>query len=385
MNTALGMMTRNFVSPETILLFLENAKKYQHEISSVIVVTSGEVSGKAVNVIESSYGIPVTIVRINEADRARIAFAKAGISEETTEKLLHCETVSHSGLVPYGFNRNNVLIEAILQKMDVLVYIDDDVAPYVLKRIDGKIVKEEVDFFGRHLGEIEKGADITTSDYSGYNILPYAYFDGMQQLLVALQKDTMLEFWRHARMHECLYLQHNKEIIPVRTKKVIGGNMAIDLRNRMKVLPFFSPYYEMEGTTFLARGEDTLIANIGESRNLNCVDVDMYIFHNTYGDYPEVPSLKDKKATQERFFYACTGWIGRNPFMNYMLGNTQEVTRKRQQSNLLIGVKALIDYTGNDIYSILPKAHDAAWNSLPKAVVDYRQTMDAWDEFINLI
>ena len=80
MNTALGMMTRNFVSPETILLFLENAKKYQHEISSVIVVTSGEVSGRAVNVIESSYGIPVTIVRINEADRARIAFAKAGIS-----------------------------------------------------------------------------------------------------------------------------------------------------------------------------------------------------------------------------------------------------------------------------------------------------------------
>ena len=385
MKTALGMMTRNFVSPETILLFLENAKKYHHEISSVIVVTSGEISDEAVKTIESSYGIPVTTVRINEAEKAYGAFEAAGISQKTADKLLHCDTVSHSGLVPYGFNRNTVLIEAILQKMDVLVYIDDDVAPYVLKRIDGKITEEEVDFVGRHLGEIEKGADITTSDYSGYNILPYAYFDGMQQLLLAVQKETMQEFWKHSRMHECLYTQHGKEVIPVRTRKVIGGNMAIDLRNRLKVLPFFSPYYELNGTTYLARGEDTLIAHIGESRNIKCVDVDMYIFHNTYGDYPEVPSLKEKKSTQERFFYACTGWIGRNPFMNYMLGYAHDALRKRQLANLIIATKALIDYTGNDIYSVLPDAHQAAWDSLPQAVVDYQQTMDAWDEFINMI
>ena len=62
-----------------------------------------------------------------------------------------------------------------------------------------------------------------------------------------------------------------------------------------------------------------------------------------------------------------------------------DALRKRQLANLIIATKALIDYTGNDIYSVLPDAHQAAWDSLPQAVVDYQQTMDAWDEFINMI
>jgi hypothetical protein len=204
----------------------------------------------------------------------------------------------------------------------------------------------------------------------------------MEELLTGLQKENMMEFWRHASRHNCLFVQHDLKPVPVHTTKVIGGNMALDLRKKEKVLPFFSPIYKLDDETFLARGEDTLIAVLGESRGVRCVDVDMFIFHDTYGDYPQVPSLENKAATQERFFYACTGWIGRNPFLNYILGNSLEQAMQRQRANLYAGVQALIEYTENERYSVLPRAFEAAWNNLPQMVLDYHETMDAWDEFM---
>jgi hypothetical protein len=326
--------------------------------------------------------VPVRLIRINETDQARREFTNAGISDRASDKLLYCDIVSNTGLVPYGFNRNTVLIHALLEEVDVLFYIDDDVAPYVLQKKGDQIVTKEVDHFGTHLKELEKGADITTSDYSGYNILPYAHFDGMEELLTGLQKENMMEFWRHASRHNCLFVQHDLKPVSVHTTKVIGGNMALDLRKKEKVLPFFSPIYKLDDETFLARGEDTLIAVLGESRGVRCVDVDMFIFHDTYGDYPQVPSLENKAATQERFFYACTGWIGRNPFLNYILGNSLEQAKQRQRANLYAGVQALIKYTENERYSVLPRAFEAAWNNLPQMVLDYHETMDAWDEFM---
>ncbi|MBQ9179672.1 MAG: hypothetical protein IJ132_02595 [Firmicutes bacterium] len=391
MKIALGMMIRNFISPHPIDTFLDNAAKYGHDITNVIVVYSGEFNEDAKKEIETKYGVKFTAHKINEAKSARDELTKMGVSEKSVAKLLYTDILSRQGLVPYGFNRNNVMIAALLEEVDVLFYIDDDVAPYVLRKKtstsdrEKEIYEQEIDFFGRHLEQIEAGARYTTSDYSGYNILPYAHFDGMEELLVGLQKDSMLEFWLHAREHKCMYLQQNDPPVPRRTKKVLGGNLAIDLRSRADLLPFFSPTYELDGTVYLARGEDTLIANLAEEAQLKCIDVDMYIFHNTYGDFPEIPSLKDKAKTQERFFYACTGWIGRNPFMNYLLGNSLERMRARQERNLIYGAQALIAYTGNDMFGLLPRAHSAAWDSLPSMVLDYEDTMDAWSEFIHKI
>jgi hypothetical protein len=161
--------------------------------------------------------------------------------------------------------------------------------------------------------------------------------------------------------------------------------MAVSLRDKNKILPFFSPVYSLDGETFLARGEDTLITSLGEKKGLQCVDVDMMIFHNTYGDYPEIPSLKNKQSTQERFFFACTGWIGRNPFWNFIEGTALESVRTRQQANLIIGTKGLVGYTGNNRFSLLPRAYEAAWNSLPQMIVDYKETIDAWEEFISKV
>ena len=393
MKIALGMMIRNFISPEPVVTFLENARKYEHEISKVIVASFGKIEESAAREIEKTTGVSVTTVKINQATYVQKAFAEMGVSEKTSRKLLFCDVVNHAGLVPYGYNRNNVLIQAVLEEADILFYIDDDVAPYVLKKKspEGKrigednIVKEEIDLFGRHLQEIEKGARFTTSDYSGFNILPYAYFDGMDELLIGLQKENMLEFWERSREHQCMFLQHPYEPIPKRTNKILGGNLAIDIRDRKKILPFFSPVYEVSGTTYLARGEDTLIASLAEEAKLNCVDIDMYIFHNTYGDYPEVPSLKNKKSTQERFFYACTGWIGRNPFMNYLHDNATDRVRWIQYDNLVMGTHKLIKYTGNEMFSILPEAHRSAWDSLPMMIEDHKETMDAWGEFLSKI
>ena len=134
MKIALGMMIRSFKSPEPVLTFLKNAEKYGHKINRVIVAYSNETDGESDAVIEKETGVPVTLVKINRARDAEDRFDEMGISQRTKEKLLHSSVVGISGLVPYGFNRNNVLIEALLGGNDILFYIDDDVAPYVLKK-----------------------------------------------------------------------------------------------------------------------------------------------------------------------------------------------------------------------------------------------------------
>jgi hypothetical protein len=64
---------------------------------------------------------------------------------------------------------------AALTGTDTLIFVDSDVKPEVLRRdSDGSIRLQAVDFTGRHLQALSQGADISTSEYSGYRILPPA-------------------------------------------------------------------------------------------------------------------------------------------------------------------------------------------------------------------
>ncbi len=380
MNLSLGMIVRYFDSSSSIIEFLKNAEKYGHTVTNVIVAYSHRYDPAPVHEIEQY--VPVHLVPINHNHNATAWFKEHGILNKYADELLYCKPLEKSGFTPYGFNRNTVVIEAMIRKSDVLVFVDSDVHPYVLKKDNqGEIVQEDIDFFGAHLNGLVEGSVITTSDYSGYNILPPAMFDGMDDLLYALQKDSMVPYWTSCDTHRCLSVQTNFPAKPFATTKVLGGNMAIDLHAFKKLDPFFSPHYFMNETMYLGRGEDTLLGVGAADYGWNCLDVDMHVFHNTYGNYPTVPDVQKNIHVQQRFFNACMGWIGRNPFLNWIRGRDVKRIRAEQFAHLQKSVPHLVNYTGNTMFAALLKAFDISYDSLPYAIEQYQRTKEAWLAF----
>ena len=111
------------------------------------------------------------------------------------------------------------------------------------KTPDGAVQSEEIDFIGAHLHGLSLGADVTSSDYSGYNILPPASFDGMKDLLWGLHKESMADFWQNSEAHRGLVIQEDQNAEPQPTTKVLGGNLGIRMSALTTLPPFFSPYY----------------------------------------------------------------------------------------------------------------------------------------------
>ncbi|MCJ7814103.1 MAG: hypothetical protein MUP34_01640, partial [Candidatus Atribacteria bacterium] len=343
MKVSIGIITKDFNSLEPIDEFLENALKYNHKIYSIIIVYS---HGCDFQLVESlGKKAKVFLVKINDAPEIKEQLIKMGLSAENIEILLDCPTLKKHGLVPYGLNRNYALIKALLSSSEALVFVDTDVYPRVLIKENDEVRIKEIDFIGRHLEYLKKEEVlITTSDYSGYYIIPPMDFTGMRELFIGLQKEAAYEFFKNFDEYHCLNLDHDKKRKVFATNKILGGNVAIKLSALKELPPFFSTVYNVNGENVLSRGEDTLMGIKLKKSDKKCIDIDTKIFHNTFGNYPKVPEIKKDKSIKDRFYYTCLGWIGRNPFLNWLKGKDIEEIKNRQKKNIIIGSKAVASH-----------------------------------------
>ena len=378
MKIAIGMVVRNLLSASPLTEFLDNAEKYGHPFDRVIVAYSHQLAPEAAAVLQSR--TKLSLIRLQEFGRAYLILKAIGVPYASLRELLFCPLIDTHGLIPYGFNRNQVLMEAMFTEADVLIFVDSDVLPSVLRRMpDGSVRPCEVDFVGAHLGGMAMGADITSSDYSGYNILPPASFDGMKDLLWGLHKESMADFWQNSEAHRGLVIQEDQNAEPQPTTKVLGGNLGIRMSALTTLPPFFSPYYFYNRTPLLARGEDTLMGMAASQSHIKCLDIQTPIFHDTYGDYPKVPDLRNDSRVRDRLYYACTGWIGRNVFFRWKTGHTpSEFTQRNRQ--LAAGAKALARYTNDRRFLYLPDIQSAAESWLPDMIGQYQKSKEAWNE-----
>jgi len=378
--TALGMIIRSLDSETELMGFVENAEKYGHKLDCVIVAYTHQHDPQVEKNVSKK--IPFYAVDIKNPHFCKKQMQKRGIPSATAQMLLECPVDTKAGLVPYGFNRMMVVMEAILREIDTLFFVDSDVYSKVLKRTaDGNIIEKEVDFFGAHFEHLNTGSEVTTGEYSGYNILPPASFEGMKELLAGVQKSSMLEYWKTSETHRCLVVQAD-EIEAKPCKKILGGNMAIKLSAFAKLPPFFSSHYTLDGELFLCRGEDTVLGLEIAQGGIKCTDIGINPLHDTYKEYPVEPDLRNDKSVQGRFYYACTGWVGRNPFYNHILGNDLKATREFQREQLEIGLKALAGYTGNPgFYSVL-KNFDLSWENTDRYINEFKQVTGAWHNFM---
>ena len=381
MKISIGVITKDFYSLEPIDEFLENASKYNHKIYSVVIVYSHSCDFQLIESLREK--VKVSLVRINDAPEIKQQLIKMDLSTENIEILINCPTLKKYGKVPYGLNRNYALVKALLSGSEVLVFIDTDVYPRVLVKEDDEVKEKEINFIGRHLEYLRKEeVIITTSDYSGYYIIPPMSFTGMKELFVGLQKEDAFEFLRNFEEHNCLSLDNNKKRKIFETDKILGGNVAIKLSALKELPPFFSTVYNVNGEHVLSRGEDTLLGIKLKKSDKKCIDIDTKIFHNTFGNYPEVPDIKKDKSIKDRFYYTCLGWIGRNPFLNWLKGEDIEEIKNRQKKNIIIGSKAVSSYLNDERFLILPEALEISYHNLEGVISEYKNTMRAWNDFI---
>lgn len=381
MKISIAVITKDFISLEPVDEFLENATKYNHKIYSIIIVYS---HGCDFRLVESlGKKVKVFLVKINDAPEIKEQLIKMGLSTENIEILINCSALKKHGLVPYGLNRNYALIKALLSGSEALVFIDTDVYPRVLIKENDEVKEKEIDFIGRHLEYLGKEeVIITTSDYSGYYIIPPMRFAGMKELFIGLQKEGAYEFLKNFDEHYCLNLDNDKKRKVFETNKILGGNVAIKLSALKELSPFFSTVYNVDSENVLSRGEDTILGIKLKKSDKKCIDIDTKIFHNTFGNYPEIPDIKRDDSIRDRFYYTCLGWIGRNPFLNWLKREDLEEVKNRQRKNIIIGSKAVASYLNDERFLILPEALETSYRNLGRVINEYKNTMMAWNDFI---
>ena len=379
MKVFLGMITSGFDCSCSVVRFLENAEKYGHEISGVVATYSRGADESYVAAVSEK--APLHLIDLNKSAYLAGMFKKLGLSRRAQAALLDLPDSFGSGLVPYGFNRNQVVAEAMLRGADALIFIDSDVFPFALAEENGEVVQKETDFFGSHLKFLKASAQITTSEYSGSNILPPARFDGMDDLLVGLKKENMIPYWRESQKHRCVALMR-EDARPCPCDKVLGGNAGFLLEVFSVLPPFYSPCYTAPDGFYLARGEDTVLSASMKAAGVNCVDIQTPIFHDTYKNWPHIPDLRTEASAKERFYTACAGWTGRNPFLISCLGEDVDAVTDRMRRHLLIGSRAAAQYTGDRRFLTLPDKLEICADNLDYCLYEFKILTEAWDEFI---
>lgn len=380
MKIALGLIVRNLNEKVNIIAFLENAKKYNNKIDEVIIAYSEMYDMELVKKIEQYSN--VKLLKINHCHELKFQLEEIGMNKEDIEILLFSEDYEKNNLIQYGKNRNNVVIKAIMDGMDILFFVDDDVKPSVIIKEGDGIQEIEIDFFGEHLKQLKDNVYVTTSDYSGYYIVPPMKFDNMDYFVRGIQKG---ELFKKSLVKNYGYLTvdklTNREVF--RTNKVLGGNLAMRLEIFKFILPFFSSVYTVRDETYLTRGEDTLLGlEINKVENKFFLDIDVKIFHDTFRDFPKPPDILSEDFVKDRFFYACMGWIGRNPFLNWILNRDLKDYYERTRKALVVGVPSIVKYLDDDRFFLLVEALDESYKNLSKMIIEYYQLRNTWNKFI---
>lgn len=387
-NIAFGVITNNIDTFYPYLDFLLNAQKHGHEISKLYISYTNRLDEAKVN--KMNQFVDIELLKINENAKLKSNLIDLGLSELEVKRFIKSQDLKKYGLVPYGKRRNIILAAALLAepKIDYLIFFDTDVKPYILLNKEGEI--RDIDFIGRHVSNLKKeDVVITTSNYTGYYIIPSMNFEELEDLLTGLQKGLTYDF---VKSGDNLITEENKDRLKVKKKnKILGGNHAIDLNKVNLLAPYYSTTYHYRQNLILGRGEDLILGQKISKLNKKIIDVDMKIFHDTYKNYPEVPDIKNLDI-RKKFYYACLGWIGRNTFSNWYLKNNEvinsielEKCKKRQREKLVNGSYSFADKYNCPMFKDLPEAYSVAYSQLNHMIDDYEKLMEIWEKFISLL
>jgi hypothetical protein len=154
--------------------------------------------------------------------------------------------------------------------------------------------------------------------------------------------------------------------------------------------PFYSTIYQFEHRWILGRGEDTLLGQAMSGADSIAVAIHMPVFHDTYGDFPARPDIRQQHV-RDRFYNACLGWIGRNPFLLWfqeqlgITGIELEFELDHQREALAKGAPKAASQFNDPRFHRLPLALDASIANLQQSIAQYDMLLSGWDMLIQIL
>lgn len=296
--------------------------------------------------------------------------------------------------------RNTVMYYAVKNKMDYLLFWDDDEYPVaVVKEKNGnEWIKQ--DNVLKHLEFMNKEkADVTIGYHCGY-ISPIPYIDfsekfteqDLKEFIEAISNDIISwESIREKMQNNNGVTYANKEIAmgvgahEIESdgigKWVAGSTLCLNLNNREKIPAFYNPPQ--------ARGEDTFFSTL--LGNSKVVRIPVYHFHDGFLKYTQIMdgiyprSLRKINVKEDniknRFLKASMGWIKYKPLLLYIKDKEKykkEITDMEKKLTCI--VPKLNDIFNGNCFSVLIEELKKYDQDVEKHYADYIRTNEIWNK-----
>ena len=299
----------------------------------------------------------------------------------------------------YAAKRNAILMSAIRQRMDYLIFLDDDEYPMAVTNTRNTLIWGGQHVLYTHLKHISD-ADITHGHHCGYiSPIPYIEYNeklsegDFQRFIEAISNDIL--DWDTIRTvmknggvtyanTKILTSDDADEVKEINHAKFISGaNLCINLKDPRRVFPFYNP----PG----ARGEDTFLSTCLTDRRV--LRVPCYTFHDGFSTYNHLLHgvlpirLKFIRADQDaivtRFYKACVGWTRYKPLLLYITqpdSYERKLDMMRQQ--LVSTLPKICQYFGQRRFmNILSELEDYNRN-IEVHASEFIQTRLAWEKIM---
>jgi hypothetical protein len=300
----------------------------------------------------------------------------------------------------YAKKRNVVMYAAVKNKMDHLIFLDDDEYPLGVSKTEaGRLTWMGQSVVGTHLKYIDS-ADITHGHHCGYiSPIPHIDFnDGLKEsdfrlFIEAISNDIIS--WEKIKKvitesHGVTFASHDiindgavSEVAEEKGMKFIsGGNLCINFKNASQLPPFYNP----PG----ARGEDTFMSTC--LSDLVVLKVPCYTFHDGFGMYNHIlngvlpislnPILNSPGVTK-RFVNAALGWIRYKPLLVYITQREDFLSiMQDMEKKLLATVPKLCKYFGTDELHQILKELDHYSKKVVQHFDEFTSTKAAWSKLM---
>lgn len=294
--------------------------------------------------------------------------------------------------------RNTIMHYAVKEKMDYLLFWDDDEYPIAVTKDENNILQwKKQNNILKHI-ENMKQADITIGHHCGY-ISPIPYIDLEKQIEEKDFKDFIESIsndiinWetikqRFKKDNGVTYAQ--EEILNNGTyeiafdgvgKWIAGSTLCINLNHLEKIPAFYNP----QG----ARGEDTFFSTNLKETVVKRIPV--YHFHDGFLKYTSIMNEKypkilrkistDENSIEKRFLQASIGWIKYKPLLMYISDkkgyNDKIKVIKEKLKTSIPKIDELFD--NMDFYEIIDALNEAD-RSVEKNYQEFIKTNETWDK-----
>ncbi len=302
----------------------------------------------------------------------------------------------------YAMKRNAVLYFALKNKMDYLIFLDDDEYPVATIKINNSIVWKGQEVLSTHIKNIEN-ADMTHGHHCGYiSPIPSLSFNNVlsendfRLFIEAISNDIISWDSVKEKMNDGGVTYANFDIMNSEIvenvkeingmKFVSGANLGFNLKNPKKLFPFYNP----PG----ARGEDTFLSTcIGEC---NIIKVPCYTFHDGFSTYEHLllgvlpNKLKaitaDSVTITKRFLKAAIGWTRYKPLLLYITQKSEYASEiAKMKENLSYVIPKLCQYFRNAEFENILTELEFYHTHVEAHFNDFNNTKSAWLKIITFL